>query len=413
MTQTTTPQLDLAQIRADFPILHQQVNGYPLAYLDSTASSQKPALVIDALHDYYRRYNANVHRGVYQLSEQATEALEQARHKIARFINARSPREVIFTRNTTESINLVANAWGRANLQPGDRILLTEMEHHSNLVPWQIVAQATGAELDFIPVDSLGRLALDDLATPLTERTKLVALTHMSNVLGTINPVVQIAQAAKAVGAVVLVDGAQSVPHFAVDVQALGIDFLAFSGHKMCGPTGIGVLWGRKSILQAMPPFLGGGSMIQTVELRRSTWNELPHKFEAGTPAIGEAIALGYAVDYLSQVGMDTIHQAEQQLTMYALEQLEAIPGLTTYGPPVAERGGVISFNLDGVHAHDVAAVLDQHGVAVRAGHHCCQPLMGILNAPATARASFYLYTTMEEIDQLVTGLQKCKAIFG
>ncbi|HEX6289992.1 MAG TPA: cysteine desulfurase [Herpetosiphonaceae bacterium] len=417
MTQTAAPQLDLARVRADFPILHQQVNGYPLAYLDSTASSQKPALVIDALSDYYRRYNANVHRGVYQLSEQATEAMEQARHKIARFINARSPREVIFTRNTTESINLVAHTWGRANLKPGDRILLTEMEHHSNLVPWQIVAEATGATLDFIPVDGAGRLALDDLAALLrpegTRRTKLVALTHMSNVLGTINPVAQIARAAHAVGALVLVDGAQSVPHFAVDVQDLEIDFLAFSGHKMCGPTGIGVLWGRKKILQAMPPFLGGGSMIQTVELRRSTWNELPHKFEAGTPPIGEAIALGYAVDYLSAIGMEAIHQAEQQLTAYALERLSTIPGLTTYGPSVEERGGVISFNLDGVHAHDVAAVLDRHGVAVRAGHHCCQPLMGILGAPATARASFYLYTTTEEIDQLAAALEKCKAIFG
>lgn len=413
MTEIATPKLDLARIRADFPILHQQVNGHPLAYLDSTASSQKPALVLDALNDYYRRYNANVHRGVYQLSEQATEAMEQARHKIARFINARSPREIIFTRNTTESINLVANAWGRANLKPGDRILLSEMEHHSNLVPWQIIAQATGAELDFIPVDGDGRLALDHLDRLLTEQTKLVAVTHMSNVLGTINPIAAITQAAKALGALVLVDGAQSVPHFAVDVQALGIDFLAFSGHKMCGPTGIGVLWGRKSILQAMPPFLGGGSMISSVELRRSTWNELPHKFEAGTPAIGEAIGLGYAVDYLSQIGMEAIHQAEQQLTAYALERLDAIDGLHIYGPAVEERGGVISFNLDGVHAHDVAAVLDQQGVAVRAGHHCCQPLMGILGAPATTRASFYLYTTPEEVDQLVDALAKCKAIFG
>ena len=413
MTQTATPQLDLARIRADFPILHQQVNGHPLAYLDSTASSQKPALVIDALTDYYRRYNANVHRGVYQLSEQATEAMEQARHKIARFINARSPREIIFTRNTTESINLVANAWGRANLKPGDRMLLSEMEHHSNLVPWQLIAQATGAELDFIPVDGDGRLALDNLDTLLTEQTRLVAITHMSNVLGTINPIAAITQAAKAVGALVLVDGAQSVPHFTVDVQALGIDFLAFSGHKMCGPTGIGVLWGRKSILQAMPPFLGGGSMISSVGLRQSTWHELPHKFEAGTPAIGEAIGLGYAVDYLSQIGMDAIHQAEQQLTAYALERLDAIDGLHTYGPAVEDRGGVISFNLDGVHAHDVAAVLDQHGVAVRAGHHCCQPLMGILGAPATTRASFYLYTTTEEVDQLVDALEKCKAIFS
>lgn len=413
MTQTITPQLDVERLRADFPILHQQVNGHALAFLDSAASSQKPASVIDALADYYRRYNANVHRGVYHLSEQATEALEQARSKIARFIGAGSPREVIFTRNTTESINLVANSWGRANLRPGDRVLLSEMEHHSNLVPWQLIAAATGAELDFIPLDGAGRLALDDLPTLLTERTKLVAITHMSNVLGTINPVAQIAAAAQAVGAMVLVDGAQSVPHFAVDVRALGIDFLAFSGHKMCGPTGIGVLWGRKELLQAMPPFLGGGSMIKTVTFRESTWAALPSKFEAGTPAIGEAIGLGYAVDYLSTVGMDAIHATEQQLTAYALEQLQTIDGVQIYGPPAAERGGVVAFNLRDVHAHDVAAVLDRRGVAVRAGHHCCQPLMDILGVQATARASFYLYTTPAEIDQLVDALEQCKRIFA
>ncbi len=412
MTQTIAPQLDIERIRADFPILQQQVNGYPLAYLDSTASSQKPAVVIEAMDRYYRRYNANVHRGVYQLSEQATEAMEQARSKVARFIGAKSAREIIFTRNTTESINLVANAWGRSNLKHGDRILVTEMEHHSNLVPWQIIADATGAELDFMPIDGSGRLALDELPRLLSEQTKLVAVTQMSNVLGTINPVKAITVEAKKVGALVLVDGAQSVPHFAVDVRDLDIDFLAFSGHKMCGPTGIGVLWGRKEILQAMPPFLAGGSMIRQVGLRRSTWNDLPHKFEAGTPAIAEAIGLGCAVDYLSAVGMDAIHAAEQQLTTYALEQLAGIDGLTLYGPPVAERGGVISFNLDDVHPHDVAAVLDRHGVAVRAGHHCCQPLMEIFNAPATARASFYLYTTQAEIDQLVSGLEKCKEIF-
>lgn len=413
MTQTITPQLDVERLRADFPILHQQVNGHALAFLDSAASSQKPASVIDALADYYRRYNANVHRGVYHLSEHATEALEQARSKIARFIGAASPREVIFTRNTTESINLVANSWGRANLRPGDRVLLSEMEHHSNLVPWQLIAAATGAELDFIPLDGAGRLALDDLPTLLTERTKLVAITHMSNVLGTINPVAQIAAAAHAVGAMVLVDGAQSVPHFAVDVHALGIDFLAFSGHKMCGPTGIGVLWGRKELLQAMPPFLGGGSMIKTVTLRESTWAALPSKFEAGTPAIGEAIGLGYAVDYLSTVGMDAIHATEQQLTAYALEQLQTIDEVQIYGPPAAERGGVVAFNLRNVHAHDVAAVLDRRGVAVRAGHHCCQPLMDILGVQATARASFYLYTTPAEIDQLVDALEQCKRIFA
>ncbi len=412
MTHTVAPQLDTARIRADFPILQQQVNGYPLAFLDSAASSQKPAPVIEAMNEYYRRYNANVHRGVYQLSEQATEALETARRKVARFIGARSAREVIWTRNTTEAINLVANAWGRANLTRGDRILLTQMEHHSNLVPWQIVAQATGAALDFIPIDGAGRLALDELESLLTERTRLVAVTQMSNVLGTINPVREIAAAAKRVGALVLVDGAQSVPHFSVNVQELGIDFLAFSGHKMCGPTGIGVLWGRREMLQAMPPFLGGGSMIRTVSLRESTWADLPHRFEAGTPAIAEAIGLGAAVDYLSAIGMDAIHAAEQQLTAYALERLSDVPGLRIYGPPAEERGGVIAFNLDGIHAHDVAAVLDRHGVAIRAGHHCCQPLMELLGEPATARASFYLYTTTDDVDQLVLALRKCKEIF-
>jgi cysteine desulfurase/selenocysteine lyase len=413
MTQVITIDLDVTRIQADFPILQQQVNGYPLAFLDSAASSQKPTVVIDAMNDYYRRYHANVHRGVYHLSELATAAMERARQKVARFIGARSAREIIFTRNTTEAINLVANAWGRANLQAGDRIVLTEMEHHSNLVPWQIVAQATGAELDFIPIDGEGRLALETLPTLLNERTKLVALTHMSNVLGTINPVAEVNAAAKQVGAVTLVDGAQSVPHFPVDVQALGIDFLAFSGHKMCGPTGIGVLWGRRELLEAMPPFLGGGSMIKTVELRRSTWNDLPWKFEAGTPAIAEVIGLGCAVDYLQGIGMEAIHRAEQQLVGYALDQLQALGGLKLYGPPVGERGGVVSFSVEGIHAHDVAAVLDQHGVAVRAGHHCCQPLMEILDVPATVRASMYLYTTPDEIDQLVQALEVCKTIFG
>ncbi len=413
MTQAITIDLDVARIRADFPILQQQVNGYPLAFLDSAASSQKPSVVIDAMNDYYRRYHANVHRGVYQLSELATAAMERARQKVARFIGARSAREIIFTRNTTEAINLVANAWGRVNLKAGDRILLTQIEHHSNLVPWQIIAQATGAELDFIPIDGSGRLALDTLPALLNERTKLVALTHMSNVLGTINPVAEVSAAAKQVGAVTLVDGAQSVPHFPVDVQALGIDFLAFSGHKMCGPTGIGVLWGRRELLEAMPPFLGGGSMIKTVELRRSTWNDLPWKFEAGTPPIAEVIGLGCAVDYLQEIGMEAIHRAEQQLVGYALDQLQAIEGLKLYGPPAIERGGVVSFNVEDIHAHDVAAVLDQHGVAVRAGHHCCQPLMEILEAPATVRASMYLYTTPDEIDQLVQALEACKMIFG
>ena len=382
-----TQVIDLEKIRLDFPLLDQQVNGYPLAYLDSAATSQKPAVVLAALDDYYRRYNANVHRGIYQLSEQATEAMEGARAKIKAFIGAASPREIIFTRNTTESINLVAQSWGRANMRPGDRILLTMMEHHANLVPWQVLAAATGAHLDFLDVDGDGRLVLDDLPALLTERTKIVAVTHMSNVLGTINPVQQIAAEAHKVGAIVLVDGAQSVSHLPVDVRELGCDFLAFSGHKMCGPTGIGVLWGRKALLQAMPPFMLGGGMIREVSLRESTWNELPWKFEAGTPAIGEAIALGIAVDYLREVGMERIQAHEQALVDYALDALATIDGLTLYGPPPAERGGVIAFNLGEIHGHDVATHLDQRGIAVRAGRHCCQPLLEMLGTIATTRA--------------------------
>ena len=408
-----TQVIDLEKIRLDFPLLDQQVNGYPLAYLDSAATSQKPAVVLAALDDYYRRYNANVHRGIYQLSEQATEAMEGARAKIKAFIGAASPREIIFTRNTTESINLVAQSWGRTNLRPGDRILLTMMEHHANLVPWQVLAAATGAHLDFLDVDGHGRLVLDDLPALLTERTKIVAVTHMSNVLGTINPVQQIAAEAHKVGAIVLVDGAQSVSHLPVNVRELGCDFLAFSGHKMCGPTGIGVLWGRKALLQTMPPFMVGGGMIREVSLRESTWNELPWKFEAGTPAIGEAIALGTAVDYLREVGMERIQAHEQALVDYALDALAMIDGLTLYGPPAAKRGGVIAFNLGEIHGHDVATHLDQRGIAVRAGSHCCQPLLEMLGTIATTRASFYLYSSSDEVDRLVAALEECKTIYG
>ncbi len=401
------------EVRKAFPVLDQDVNGFPLAYLDSAATSQKPAVVIDALDDFYRRYNANVHRGVYQLSEQATEAMEGARRKIQRFVGARSPREIILTRNTTEGINLVANAWGRTNLGPGDRILLTEMEHHANLVPWQLVAAATGATLDFIPVDGSGRLALDDLEMRLQQGTKLVALTQMSNVLGTINPVKLVTQAAHRHGALVLVDGAQSVSHMSVDVTDLECDFLVFSGHKMCGPTGIGVLWGRRELLEVMPPFLGGGGMIGEVGLHRSSWAELPAKFEAGTPAIGETIALGVAVDYLQGIGMDRIHAYEQELVAYALDMLSGVDGLEIYGPPAAYRGGIIAFNFPTIHGHDVAATLDARGIAVRAGRHCCQPLMSALGTVATARASFYLYSTPEEVDRLAAGLEECKALFA
>ena len=405
---------DVLALRREFPILQQQVNGKLLAFLDSGASSQKPRRVIVCLEEYYEHTNANVHRGVYKLSEEATFAFERARGKVARFIGASSHKELIFTRNTTEAINLVARAWGDANVRAGDRILLSVMEHHSNLVPWQQLAQRTGAQLDFLPIDGEGRLVLDDLDTLLTERTKLVALTHQSNVLGTINPVREIAARAHDSGALILVDGAQSVPHMPVNVQALGVDFLAFSGHKMCAPTGIGGLWGRRKILEAMPPFLGGGSMIREVTLQSTTYADLPARFEAGTPAIGEAIALGEAVDFLSGLGMDKIFAHEQHLIGYALERLSEVEGLRVYGPQSLEqRGGALSFTLDGVHPHDIAAVLDDEGIAVRAGHHCCQPLHTLLDVPATARASFYLYNIPEEIDRLAAGLEKARKLFA
>ncbi len=411
--RTRHPTLDVWAVRRDFPVLHQEVHGHPLVYLDNAASSQKPLRVIEAIDAYYRRYNANVHRGIHKLSEEATTAYEEARQKVARFINARSPKEVVFTRNATESINLVAYSWGRANIREGDEILLTEMEHHSNLVPWQLLAQEKGARLRFIPVTDDGLLDLDALDTLLTERTKLVSVVHMSNVLGTINPVAEIVHRAHEVGALVLLDGAQSVPHLKVDVQALDCDFLAFSGHKMCGPTGIGVLYGKREILEAMPPFLGGGDMIREVHLEWSTWNSLPWKFEAGTPSIAQGIGLGYAVDYLTEIGMEAIHAHEQEVTAYALSRLSEIPGITLYGPPAKLRGGVVSFTLEGVHPHDIATILDAEGVAIRAGHHCAQPLMRRLGVVATARASFYLYNTCEEVDALVRAVEKAKQIFG
>jgi len=404
---------DIVTLRREFPILNQAVHGKTLAFLDSAASSQKPRRVIDCLEDYYRRYNANVHRGIYRLSEEATFAFERARGKVARFINARSQREIVFVRNTTEAINLVARSWGDANLREGDRILLSIMEHHSNLVPWQMLAQRTGAKLEFLPIDGEGRLALDNLDAQL-EGVRLVAITQQSNVLGTINPVAEIAQRAHAVGALVLVDGAQSVPHMPVDVQALDIDFLAFSGHKMCGPTGIGVLWGRRAILEQMPPFLGGGSMIKVVGLHESTYADVPARFEAGTPAIAEAIALGEAVDFLQEIGMDRIYAHERELLGYALERLTEVEGLRVYGPTTTEmRGGAVSFTLEGAHPHDVAAVLDGEGIAVRAGHHCAQPLHARYDIPATTRASFYLYNIPEEIDRLVAALHKARTLFG
>jgi cysteine desulfurase/selenocysteine lyase len=413
IAQTQSSMHSTEEIRKDFPILAQQVHGKPLVYLDSTASSQKPTVVIETMEHYYQTYNANIHRGVYHISEEATAAMDKARVKIARFIKARQSKQVIFTRNATESINLVAYSWGGANIHAGDLIVLTEMEHHSNLVPWQLLAQRTGAHLEFIPVSDEGLLRLDIYQQLLQRQPKLVAFTHMSNVLGTINPAKEMIAQAHAAGAIVLLDAAQSVPHLPVDVEDLDVDFLAFSGHKMLGPTGIGVLYGKRALLEAIPPFMGGGDMIRTVHLHKSTWNDLPWKFEAGTPAIAEAIGLGAAVDYLSNLGMVTVQQHEREITAYAMEQLQAIPGLKIYGPDVSQRGGVVSFTLDDIHPHDLASILDQEvGVAIRAGHHCAQPLMDRFGLAATARASFYIYTLPAEIDILVQGLRKAQEIF-
>lgn len=404
--------LDVEAIRQDFPILEREVHGKQLVYLDNAATSQKPNAVIEALADYYRRYNANVHRGVYQIAEEATQAYENARRKVAGFIHAATPREIVFVRNATEAVNLVAYGWGRKNIKAGDEILLTEMEHHSNLVPWQELAKEKGAKLKFIPFDGQGRLVLDSLDGLLTERTKLVGVTLMSNVLGTINAVRTIADVAHARGALVMVDGAQGVCHLPVDVRELGCDFLAISGHKMLGPTGIGVLFARRELLDNMDPFNSGGSMIKEVWLEGARWNELPWKFEAGTPSIAEGIGLGIAVDYLNQVGMEKVRAHEEQLVAYALERLQEISGLEVYGPPAEERGGLVAFNLRGVHSHDLATLLDYEGIAVRAGHHCAMPLHSKLGIPATARASFYLYNTQEEADRLAEGLEKARHFF-
>jgi cysteine desulfurase/selenocysteine lyase len=405
--------LNIEKVRADFPVLQREVRpGVPLIYLDSAASSQKPEQVIRAMDDYYRNYHANVHRGIHQLSEEATTAYEGSRERIARFINAPAPEQIIFVRNATEAINLVTNSWGRSNLGAGDEILLTEMEHHANLVPWQILSEQTGAEIRYVPFLPDGTLDVAKLGSLLGERTKIFAFTAMSNVFGTITPVAELTKAAHEVGALVLVDAAQSVPHMPVDVQALDSDFLVFSGHKMCGPTGIGVLYGRRSLLEAMPPFLGGGDMIRRVTLEGSTWNELPWKFEAGTPSIADAIGLGAAVDYLSELGMAEVHAHEQFITNYALEALSEIDGLHLLGPPAAQKGGVASFTLDGIHPHDIAQILDEDGIAIRAGHHCAMPLHRKLGISASARASFYVHSTTEEVDRLVASLERVKRIF-
>lgn len=405
---------DVKAVRQDFPVLNQIINDKPLIYLDSGASSQKPTAVIEAMNTYYREYNANVHRGIYQLSEKASEAYETARKKVGRFINAHSWREVVFTRNTTESINLVAFSWGMANLKAGDIILTSEMEHHANLVPWQQLAAHSGATVKYIPITEQGFLDMAAVETMLTPAVKLVAITQMSNVLGTIPPVEAIIKKAHAVGALVLLDGAQAVPHMPVDVQALACDFLAFSSHKMMGPTGIGVLWARQELLKEMPPFMTGGDMIKTVTLEGSSWNELPWKFEAGTPAIAEAVGLGQAIDYLNKLGMADIRQHEVELTSYALEKLSQVEGLRIYGPQdPAVRGGAITFTLGDIHPHDIAAVLDGEGIAVRAGHHCAMPLHDKLGLPATTRASFYVYNTPQDVDRLAEGLDKVRDLFG
>ncbi len=406
---------DVDAIRKDFPVLSRVVNGKPLVYLDNAATSQKPRQVIHALTDFYERYNSNIHRAVHTLGQEATAAYEAAREKVARFIGSPSTEEIVFVRNATEAINLVSNTWAVENIRAGDEILLTEMEHLSNLVPWQKVALDKGATLRFIPLKEDWTLDLSHLDTLLTPRTKLVAFTHMSNVLGTITPAKQITEAAHRVGARVLIDGAQSVPHFPVDVAGLGCDFYAFSSHKMLGPTGIGVLYARQELLEAMPPFLRGGEMVMEVWPDRATWNDLPMRFEAGTPNIADAVALGAAVDYLQALGMENVRQHEIDLTCYALKAFKELEErLTMYGPTdLAVRGGVISFYSSVVHPHDIGTALDQLGIAIRTGHHCAQPLMRKLQVPATARASFYIYNTQSEVDALVSGLKHVLDYFG
>ena len=406
--------LDTLRIREDFPILRRQVNGKQLIYFDNAATSQKPNSVIQAIDNYYLEHNANIHRGIHKLAEEATLAYEEAREKIAKFINARHTEEVVFVRNTTEAINLVANTWGRANVSKGHRIVLTIMEHHSNIVPWQLLAREKNAEIKFIKIDENGQLREDEIHSLIDEQTKLVGVTHASNVLGTINQVKELTKTAHKFGAKVLVDAAQSAPHMRVDARDIDADFLAFSAHKMLGPTGIGVLYGKRELLEAMPPFLGGGEMIKEVHTTGSSWKELPYKFEAGTPNIADAIAFKAAIDYLNRIGMQNIHNHERQITSYALERMSGVTGLTIYGPKSAdERVGVVSFNLGDIHAHDLASILDEEGVAVRSGHHCAQPLMEYLDVPATARASFYIYNTKEEVDTFINALEKARKLFG
>lgn len=405
--------MNSAAIREDFPILRTPEGGERITYLDSAASSQKPEAVLEAMSRYYREDYANVHRGVYKLAERSTEAYEQARKSVARFFGVEDDGQVIFVRNTTEAINLVAASWGSANLSPGDLVVTSVMEHHSNLVPWQLICKRTGATLEFIEIDEQGRLNLDDLDRHLaTGRVKLVAITHVSNMLGTVNPVEEIIARAHAAGALVLIDGAQSAPHMPIDLESLGVDFFACSAHKMCGPMGAGMLYGRRELLEAMPPYMGGGEMIRIVELRRSTWADIPQKFEAGTPSVADAVGFGAACDYLASISMEAIHEHERQLTQYAYDQLKELPAISIYGPRPESRGGVIAFNIGRVHPHDMATVLDGENVAVRAGHHCTQPLHERLDLAASVRASFYLYNTIDDVDRLLTALERVYEIF-
>ena len=395
------------EVRKDFPIFETGI-----AYLDSANTSQRPRQVVDAMVEYFEKYNSNIHRAAYQIAERATDRFEEAREKVRAFINARSKKEIVYTRGTTEGINLVAHAWGRKHVQPGDLIVLTILEHHSNIVPWQILAAEKKARIEYVDIDERGELRLDQYHQLLEQKPKLVAFGQVSNALGTVNPAAEMTAAAKAAGAIVLVDGAQGAPHQGVDVRALGCDFYAFSGHKICGPTGIGILYGRRELLEAMDPFLAGGDMIRAVRLEGTTYNDLPWKFEAGTQAIGEAIGLGAAIDYVSRLGMEAIRAHERDLTEYAYEALSEVEGLTIYGPPPSRRAGVISFTLKGIHPHDLSTIADRDQVCLRSGHHCAMPLMTRLDIPGTARASFYVYTLKEEVDRLVRCLQEAKRIF-
>ncbi|MBS3965983.1 MAG: cysteine desulfurase [Truepera sp.] len=405
--------LNPSTLRQDFPILSRQIHGKPLIYFDNAASSQKPRQVVEAMVAYYYQHHANVHRGAHTLSVEATELYEEARRKVARFINAPNPESLLFTRNTTEALNLVAQSWGRQNLKDGDEIIVSEAEHHANLIPWQLIAERTGAVIKAVRLTPEQRLDLEHCQSLLSSRTKVVAIAHMSNILGVVNPIRRFADLAHSVGAVMVVDGAQAVPHLPVDVQALGADFYAFSGHKMCGPTGAGALWARAELLRAMPPFLGGGEMIRKVYIDHSTYADIPMRFEAGTPNIAEVIGLGAAVDYLSGIGMQAIFEHDQALARYALERLEGLEGITLYGPRGDDRGGIIPFNLQGIHPHDVATALDSEGIAVRAGHHCAQPLMRALGVQSTARASFYFYNTEDEVERFVEALVKARDFFA